>query len=133
MLGDEDAAIRYWGALGILIRGPNAVATTGDALHTALDDPSPVVRITAAEALGRFGSARDAERALDVLVRHADPVDNGFFVAVQALNAIDYLDDRARSAVAAIAQLPDRDPSAHDRLGDFVARLKEKILANLQR
>ncbi|MEP0844134.1 MAG: sulfatase-like hydrolase/transferase, partial [Phycisphaerae bacterium] len=52
MTGDADAAVRYWGAMGVLIRGQDAALSAADDLRKALGDASPHVRIAAAEALG---------------------------------------------------------------------------------
>src|SRR5262249_43953050 len=60
-LKDKDSAVRYWAALGILMRGSGAVAATTDELVQALTDPSNYVRIVAAEALGQFGSPSQVE------------------------------------------------------------------------
>lgn len=49
----DDSAVRYWGAVGLLAMGKEA-ATYKARLRKALDDPSPFVRITVAEALGHL-------------------------------------------------------------------------------
>ncbi|HEX4149649.1 MAG TPA: sulfatase-like hydrolase/transferase, partial [Pirellulales bacterium] len=66
-LGDSDSAVRYWGVLGHLMRGASAVAADHDELLRALEDSSPDVAIAAAEALGRYGSQADLQRALPQL------------------------------------------------------------------
>ena len=53
-LKDGDSAVRYWGAVGLLAMGKEAVPYQAG-LRKALEDPSPFVRITAAEALGHLG------------------------------------------------------------------------------
>ena len=65
-----------------------------DRLLAALDDDSPMVRITTAEALGRYGSQQDAAAALDVLLNYAGDEQNAY-LSLSAWNAIDYLDKRA--------------------------------------
>ena len=49
-LKDPDSAVRYWAALGLLMRGIK------QPLENSLTDASPYVRIVAAEALGRYGT-----------------------------------------------------------------------------
>lgn len=132
LLSDEDSAVRYWGVMGLLMRGTAVVVRERESLIDALEDPAPTVRVAAAEALGRFGSDADAVLALDVLLAHADPVENGIYLAVQALNAVDQMDSRAARARARVAALPDVDPQADARMENYVARLKEKILADLE-
>ncbi len=130
-LGDEDSAVRYWGAMGILMRGSPAVAHSTPDLQKALADHSPYVEVAAAEALGRYGSEADASRALDVLLRLAPLDNNGVYVSMAALNAIDYLDDRAARARQVIVRLPQKDPAVPRRMRGYVPNLIKKILADL--
>ena len=131
-LTDKDSAVRYWAALGLLMRGKQAMDTSRLALRKLLEDPEPAPRIVAAEALGRFGSPADVHRSLDVLVPLADAEDNGAYIAMMAMNALDYMDDRARSAKGAIAELPDEDPNASRRFSANIGRLIDKALADLK-
>jgi uncharacterized sulfatase len=131
-LSDEDSAIRYWGALGLLMRGEGAVAGARQQLAKALEDPAPSVRIAAGEALGRYGSAAEARRALNVLLELADAEKNGAFVGMMAMNAIDYMDRRALPARAAIAKLPRKDPNSDARFASNIGRIIDKTLADLK-
>ncbi|MEX0774186.1 MAG: sulfatase/phosphatase domain-containing protein, partial [Phycisphaeraceae bacterium] len=56
LLGDPDAAVRYWAATGCAIRG-RAAATAGDTLTALLKDASADVALAAADALCRLGHA----------------------------------------------------------------------------
>jgi HEAT repeat protein len=78
-LTDPDSAVRYWAAMGLLMRG--AV----DGLRKALSDSSPNVRAVAAEALGRYGSAEDLKQSLAVLMELAPADKNGAYVSLLAL------------------------------------------------
>ena len=131
-LSDEDSAIRYWGALGLLMRGERAVAGARRQLVEALEDPAPAVRVAAGEALGRYGSAAETRRALQVLLELADAEKNGAFVGMMAMNAIDYMDRRALSARDAIAKLPRKDPAADERFASNIGRIIDKTLADFQ-
>ena len=131
-LTDNDSAVRYWAALGLLMRGKQAVDTSRLTLRKLLEDPKPAPRIVAAEALGRFGSEADVPRSLDVLLALADAENNGAYIAMMAMNALDYMDDRARSAKAAIAELPDEDPNASHRFSANIGKLIDKALADLK-
>lgn len=131
-LSDEDSAIRYWGALGLLMRGERAVAGARRQLVEALADPAPAVRVAAGEALGRHGSAADSRRALQVLLELADAERNGAFLGMMAMNAIDYMDRRALSARDAIAKLPRKDPNADARFASNIGRIIDKTLADFK-
>ena len=56
LLGDEDSAVRYWGAMGLLMQEKAGVKKGHAKLLEALNDKSPYVRVIAAEALGKYGS-----------------------------------------------------------------------------
>jgi uncharacterized sulfatase len=127
-LADPDSGVRYWAALGLLMRGSNAVAATRTQLHAALRDESPSVRIAAATALGQYSSAQDLQAALSVLRELALPVDNGAYVAIQALNAIDALGPKAAPLFDFLKTLPRRDPKAPARANEYVPRLLQRIL-----
>jgi len=131
VLSDEDCAVRYWAALGLLMREKDGVSRAHGELKKSLVDPSPPVRITAAEALGRYGEASDLPAVLDVLIAAADLSDNDVHTSMLALNALDILDAKAAPAVSRIRALPDKGPSATGRLSSYVPRLLEKTLADL--
>ena len=58
------SAVRYWGIVGLRVRGEPAVLGARAALAAALDDRATSVRIAAAEALARSGDAAELARSL---------------------------------------------------------------------
>jgi arylsulfatase A-like enzyme len=132
-LEDDDSAVRYWGATGLLMRGRTAVAEHRAALRRALTDHSPSVRVAAAEALGVFGGDTDAAEALNVLLELA-PIDgSGLYVSLAALNAIDQMGARAAPARPLLEAMPRTAEGIPERLAGYVPRLLEKILADLEK
>ena len=130
---DDDSAVRYWAAMGLLMRETDGVSAGRDALNKALDDEAPYVRIAAAEALGRYGTDEEAAKALAVLMPLADVTKSSAYLALAALNAIDYIDDRAKSAEAAIEALPVQAKNMPPRVGSgYLKNLKNKILSDLK-
>ena len=130
-LADPDSAVRYWAALGVLMRGKDAVATARADLQKALADASPFVRIPAAQALGQFGDKADLDKALPVLLELADWSKSGVFASVSALNALGALDPKAAAAAAAIKALPDKGASPDARYNSYVPRLLADLAADL--
>lgn len=128
-LDDADPAVRWWAALGLQMRGADAVAATTERLRAALADEDACVRVAAAEALGRFGSTADVHRALPVLLELADAEAHGAYMAMLALNAIDHLGGLASAARDAIRALPETDPTDASRHQYGVAALLERVLA----
>jgi uncharacterized sulfatase len=130
-LAHKESGVRYWGALGILMRGKDVVTASRAELEHAMGDDSPSVRIVAAQALGQFGNEADAKKSLDLLLPLADVNKNDYWVCVEALNAIDYFDQRAHPALHAINALP-QEANVVPKLKEYMPRLLEKVKADLQ-
>lgn len=128
LLTDSEAGVRYWGAMGLLIRGKEAVAGAEVELEKALGDSSPSAAIAAAEALATYGPAQKLEAALEALMQRADAVRNGAYVAGQALEALDALGRKATPLKARLAALPKEDPNAPQRVRtEYLKRLLEHL------
>ena len=132
LLEDQDSAVRYWGALGLLMQEKAGVKHGKDALTKALQDSSPYVRVIAAEALGKHGSKKDLKSAIKVLGETADPVKNGCFPSMLAMNAIDHLDDKAQSLLSQIQSMPRTPTEVDKRFQGYVGRLVETTIKELQ-
>jgi N-sulfoglucosamine sulfohydrolase len=118
LLGDKDAAIRYWGAVGLGGLGADKASTDAAsvALTGGLADPAPWVRVASADALCRLGRS---EQALPTLVGAMK--DRNEWVRLQAINVLDRLDEDARPALATLKSALD-DPNA------YVVRVAEHAL-----
>lgn len=127
-LEHENAAVRYWAAMGLLMRGEAGVAASAEALTARLSDDAPSVRIAAAEALGRYRSPEVLPQVLQTLQNLADAKENGLYVSLAVLNAVDVLGEKAAPLRASLETLPRRDPLAPNRLGEYVNRLLTHIL-----
>jgi uncharacterized sulfatase len=127
LLADPDSAVRYWAALGFLMRGPDAVGRNEDALRAALKDSSSYVRIVAAQALGLYGPESSRPSALTVLRELAPPEKNGVLVSMSALAAIEALGNRAASLHDVVRDLNPNGPSPDARYNSYVPRLIQNI------
>jgi uncharacterized sulfatase len=121
-LRDPDSAVRYWGAMSLLMRGQ-----AGPPLRKALADPAPAVRIAAAEALGRYGDPEDLQPALKTLLDLADAARSGAHVSLMALNALDALGEKAAPVRSALPSLQLDDPNAHARFGGYTRRIVQYL------
>jgi uncharacterized sulfatase len=131
-LGDPDSAVRFWGATGLLARGRPAVEPARADLRKALADAAPSVRITAAEALAAHGAAEDLQPSLATLAELADAGRNGVFAAIRALIALDELGSKAAPVLAAVKDAGRTYKAPNQRLGEYVPRLVESIVARLE-
>jgi len=124
---DADSAVRYWAALGFLMRGEAAVRGNDATLQAALKDASPHVRVVAAQALAQYGSAAAAAPALEVLRELAPPDKNGFFVSLAAFNAIEVLGPKA-GALRAYARTLNPQAAVPDaRYDSYIPRLIQNL------
>lgn len=123
---DPDPAVRYWGAVGLLIRGPKAVSASSRQLQARLKDPSPFVRIAAAEALASSPDEQIGKEAWATLLSLSDWSQQDNFVSMSALNAIAALGPKAE-ARERIAELPDTGAAPDKRYADYVPRLLKEL------
>jgi len=128
-LRDKDSAVRYWAALGILMRGRLGVSETRAELQKALKDSSVDVRITAAQALGQFGNDADVREILPLLADQADWQKHGVFSALAALNSLDALGSKAAPLAAVFKSIPTNGPAPDVRYNSYVPRLVEDLQA----
>ncbi len=131
LLEDDDSAVRYWGALGLLMQEKAGVKKGHAKLLEALNDKSPYVRVIAAEALGKYGSKADVAKAVETLGKTADPIKNGCFPSMLAMNAIDHLDDKSKSLIPLIQSMPNTPENVDGRFKGYVGRLVETTLKEL--
>jgi uncharacterized sulfatase len=130
-LKDPDSGVRYWAALGLQMRGKEAVEPNLPALRAMLKDPSFAPRLIAAEALGRFGSEEDVKAALDVALDAADGPKNGATVVILALNVVTTMGDKAKPALDRINKLNARDPNCSPRYNEYAPRLLQQLKTDL--
>jgi uncharacterized sulfatase len=128
LMSDADSAVRYWGAIGLLIRGKEAISMHEATLVKALTDSSTAVRIVAAQALVQFGSKDSLDRSLDTLGSLAAPEKNGVLVSMSALAAIEAIGEKGSSLHSMIEALKPNGPSPHARYESYVPRLIKNIV-----
>jgi arylsulfatase A-like enzyme len=130
LMSDADSAVRYWGAIGLLIRGKEAVIANEDILVKALTDSSMAVRIVAAQALVQFGSKNSLDRSLDTLGLLAAPDKNGVLVSMSALAAIEAIGEKGTTLHSMIETLKASGPSPHARYDSYIPRLIKNVVPN---
>jgi uncharacterized sulfatase len=131
LLASEDSGVRYWGVLGVLSQGKAGVTAAHDQLTTALADSCPIVRVSAAEALGKYGYPDDIAASLKVLLASVQPEQDAYLSAA-AWNALDNLGENARPAIAAFREVSPDPIDAPQRYGDYGRHLKQYILNRLK-
>jgi uncharacterized sulfatase len=129
-LNDADSAVRYWGVLGLVMRGEAAVAPAADALRKSLVDESVCVRIAAAEALGRFGSEADRAAVLATLVAAIEKPEAPN-ASLMALNVIDRMGEKAAELNDRLRPLAQRGSTTGGRAGSYDARIYERLPGKL--
>ena len=118
-LSHEDAAVRYWGATGLIILGSDAKPAE-QALLKSLADRGPNVRVAAAHALCNVG--RD-DVAVPVLID--DLKSDQEWIRLAAAIALDEVGEQARPAIDAMTHARDTDQNK------YVARVCNRALNQL--
>ncbi|MFA5329451.1 MAG: sulfatase-like hydrolase/transferase [Prolixibacteraceae bacterium] len=98
-LKNEDSAVRYWAATGLLILKEDARSAIPE-LKEALRDTSPDVEVVAAEALYYLGEKETGLNAMLEVLKYPD-----VFVRTHALNAIDYTNENSIKAKQAVIDM----------------------------
>lgn len=98
-LTNEESAIRFWGATGLLILGEKAAPLTDDILN-ALTDNSVSVITVAAEAAYNLGKKDEARKALLSVLENENE-----FARTRAMNVIDCIEDDASNYIKGIAKM----------------------------
>lgn len=128
---DSDSAVRYWAAMGYLMRGRAGVEAGKTQLTSALKDDSKFVRIAAAQALAEFGAPSDGTAALSTL-RELVPSDkNDVFVQIYALSSIDALGKKAAPLADVVRTIQPQEETPDNRYNSYSPRLVEHILGEL--
>lgn len=127
-LAARDSAIRYWGAMGLLMRGGEAVRSNKSVLQKAIADESVNVRIVAAQSLALYCDGELQAWAIRTLGELASAETNGVLTAISALAAIEALGDVAKPLHEEIAKLKPNGPSPDERYNSYVPRLIENIV-----
>lgn len=129
---DSDSAVRYWAAMGLLMRKEQGVNTGKAQLRKHLSDVSPSVRIACAWALGLYGDNSDLKASLEVLKELASPENNGVYVSLLALNAIDNLGVKAQSLKEYLGTIKSVDNTAPARMREYVPRLLSYLTGKIE-
>jgi uncharacterized sulfatase len=135
-IDDDDSAVRYWAAVGILNRGAPAVAVSANELKILMDDASPYAQIAAAYAVAKYSEDSALVQAAVATLLDLAPwtPQQDVFVSIMALNAIDKLDGLFTPSLSRIKAMPTsggRSPNA--RYNGYVKGILAKTIADLER
>ncbi len=124
-----DSAVRYWVATGLLIRAHQEKdrKTAVRATRAMAGDPSAYVRAIANETLARFGGSPERSMAINSLLELCDLDEHNLFVALNALNSLDWSQPSKIEIGDKLSKLPVRDKNFPQRYQEYVSRMKERI------
>ncbi len=103
-LKDDESAIRYWGATGLLMLKNDAAPAIPE-LKEALNDESANVVVVAAEALYNLGEKERAKEALLQVLQNPNE-----FARCHALNAIDCIEEKNPEVIDGVVGMIKRAP-----------------------
>ncbi len=128
-----DAGVRYWAANGLLVRACDtrfSAQSRADLVKAArgmLSDNSPYVRALAAETVARFGEPNDRTAAIRELVDLSNADRHNLFVAVTALNSLDWCQPTRSEIGDGLKGLATSDKRFGARYQSYLPRLAERI------
>lgn len=125
LANDSHPGFRYWAAMGAAAR-PNESATWKPMLEKLVADPSPSVRIAAADALARCFPA-DAGKAREILLAAVSLKDHGLPATLEALNALDALGPASQGELARLKKGLAGEDKVSPRLRNYTERLMESL------
>jgi arylsulfatase A-like enzyme len=126
--------VRFWVANGLLIRATRdqqreAVVQAARGMAT---DVSPYVRCIANETLARYGSSADREPAMNALLTMADPRESNTFVAMTAMNSLDWCQPTRAEIGKRLDGLPAKDPTLSGRYSSYNPNLVKRLQSAAQ-
>lgn len=132
LLANDNSVIRYWGVMGLIIRGAYATGLAHVEVAKLLNDSSSSVRVAAAEAVMTGGTELEQAKAWEVLLAAAKPQNGSSISSVEALNVIDRLGKKAADKKDIIAKLLDEpDTRSPARTLAYPSRLMQTLGKNL--
>ena len=123
LLGDNNPAIRWWGAVGLVALGKKA-APAEAAIRKALSDASPLVQVTAAEAMANLGKTDAALATLERALAHESPC-----IRLRAMNVLDRIGEAARPLLPAMKQARVKGGG---HVGGYVNRMVQYVPKRLE-
>ena len=132
LLSHREPGVRYWAAMGLMLRGREAVIGNVPALVARFDDESPAVRVMAAETLLRTG-CHPQTPAIQVLVQSCADGPAPPALAIQALNAVDDLGWVGLEVILMLPQEAGSQPEKSRNHGDYRKRLLERLTSKMRK
>lgn len=129
-----DSGVRFWAANGFLIQAAadHESEAAVKAARGMLGDVSPYVRCLVNETLARWGNDRDRPPAIRALVDLADANRHGVFVALMALNSLDWCEPHKSEIGQGLTGLESSDKKVGERYQSYLPRLIERLEATVQ-
>lgn len=125
---DENRVLRYWGAMGLRMRGEKIVRSHTQQLVGLMSDSSPAVQVVAAQSLALYGTGEVRQAAIERLLSRANWTNNDVFTTMGALAALESIGPGIAEYAATINQLPTRGISPDGRYNSYVPRLHENLV-----
>lgn len=124
-----DSASRYWAACGILYNAQENIEREAmvKAARGMATDPSAYVRCIANEVVARFGNAAERSVAIQQLLKLANAKESNAFVAIAALNSLDWCQPTASEVGDKLASIPTKVNGLKPRYDSYLPRLVERI------
>ena len=124
-----DSASRYWAATGMLYRAQEGIEREAivKAARGMTTETSNYVRCIANEIIARFGTEAERPVAIQALLKLANAKESNAFVAITALNSLDWCRPTASELGDKLGALPAKVNGLPPRYDSYLPRLVERV------
>ncbi len=125
----SNPTIRYWVASGLLLRAMRDQQRDASvkAARGMTTDSSPFVRCLASETMARFGNPTDRSIAIEELLTLADARRSSTFVALSALNSLDWCEPTRAEIGARLPSIPEKTAGLSSRYSSYIPDILKRI------
>ncbi len=125
----QDSASRYWTVCGLLYRAQEnrdreAIVKAANGMTT---DSSLYVQCVANELMARYGSETQRKYAIEALMKLANAKETNAFVAIVALNSLDWCSPTRAELGGKLELLPTKVVGLSARYDSYLPRLVERV------
>ncbi len=125
-LKDKDTAVRYWGAVGLMMLGKDALPAKQQLLST-LNDPSHNVRLMAAWALIKLGEQKAGHDAIVKLLQSES------YASLEILNVIAWMGEDGKQFIPALKAMKNYEVCVSPANNFLVKQLRDDLVYGFDR
>jgi len=125
-LSDPEIAVRYWGAVGLMMLGEDAKSAEKQ-LKSTLGDPSDNVRLMAAWALMKMGEKEAGHNAI------VSMIESGSYASLEILNVIAWMGEEGKQFIPTLKAMKNYTVCVSPNSDGLVKQLRDDLVFGFDR